>query len=83
VNEWLWSAAVLTVALASLVGVAVRGTVLDGVVALEAAGALTVTVLLLIAEGTRRQSFVDLAVIMGVTSWAGAIAFLRFLRRGR
>jgi multisubunit Na+/H+ antiporter MnhF subunit len=80
VNQWLWAAAVLTVALSTLVVVAVRRPLLEGVVALEAAGALATLVLLLIAEGTHRQPFGDLALVLGVTSFAGAIAFLRFGR---
>jgi multisubunit Na+/H+ antiporter MnhF subunit len=80
VNEWLWAAAVLIVALATLVTVAVRRPLLQGLIALETASSLTTLVLLLIAEGTRRQPFGDLALIMGVVSFAGAIAFLRFGR---
>jgi multisubunit Na+/H+ antiporter MnhF subunit len=80
VNEWLWAAAVLTVALTALVGVAMRRPLLEGLVALEAASATATLVLLLIAEGTRRQPFGDLALVLGVVSFAGAIAFLRFGR---
>jgi multisubunit Na+/H+ antiporter MnhF subunit len=80
VNEWLWAAAVLTAALAALVAVAVRRPLLEGLVALEAASATATLVLLLIAEGTRRQPFGDLALVLGVVSFAGAIAFLRFGR---
>lgn len=79
-NEWLWAAAVLTGALAALVVVAVRRPLLEGLVALEAASATATLVLLLIAEGTRRQPFGDLALVLGVVSFAGAIAFLRFGR---
>jgi multisubunit Na+/H+ antiporter MnhF subunit len=83
VNEWLWAAAVLTAALVPLVLVAVRRPPLEGLVALEVAGADTVIVLLLIAEGIRRQGFVDLALAFGVTSFVGAVAFVRFLERVR
>jgi multisubunit Na+/H+ antiporter MnhF subunit len=79
-NEWLWAAAVLTVASAALVVVAARRPLLEGLVALEAAGALATLVLLLIAEGTHRQPFGDLALIFAVTSFAGSIAFVRFGR---
>ena len=79
-NEWLWAAAVLTGALAALVVVAVRRPLLEGLVALEAASATATLVQLLIAEGTRRQPFGDLALVRGVVSFAGAIAFLRFGR---
>jgi multisubunit Na+/H+ antiporter MnhF subunit len=61
--------------------VAVRRPLLEGVVALEAAGVATTLALLLLAEGTRRQSFADLALVLGVTSFAGAIAFIRFAGR--
>src|SRR4051812_35999627 len=79
-NEWLWAAAVLMVGVTALVAVAARKPLLEGLVALEAAGALTTLVLLMIAEGTRRQPFADLALVFAVTSFAGAIAFLRFGR---
>ena len=77
-NEWLWAAAVLTAAVTALVAVAARKPLLEGLVALEAAGALTTLVLLMIAEGTRRQPFADLALVFAVMSFAGAIAFLAF-----
>jgi multisubunit Na+/H+ antiporter MnhF subunit len=83
VNEWLWAAAALTVALAALVAVAARRPLLEGVVALEAAGVDATLVLLMLAEGTRRQPFGDLALCMAATSFAGALAFLRFGRRLR
>jgi multisubunit Na+/H+ antiporter MnhF subunit len=80
VNAWLWAAAVLTAGLTALVAVAIRRPLLEGLVALEAAGIDAVLVMLLIAEGTRRQPFADLALVLAVTSLAGTIAFLRFGR---
>ena len=82
-NVWLWSAAVLTVPIAGLAVVAIRGPVLEGVVALEAAGLDAALVLLLLAEGTRRQAFADLAIVLAAMSFAGGIAFVRFLERLR
>jgi multisubunit Na+/H+ antiporter MnhF subunit len=82
-NEWLWAAAVLTIALAALVPVAMRRPLLEGVVALEVAGADATLVLLLLAEGTRRQAFADLALVLAACSFAGAIAFVRFAERAR
>jgi multisubunit Na+/H+ antiporter MnhF subunit len=79
-NEWLWAAAVLTVALGALVAVAVKRPLLEGLVALEAAGISATLVMLLIAEGTHRQPFGDLAMILGVVAFAGALAFVRFGR---
>ena len=80
-NIWLWAAAVLTVALAALVPVAVRRPMLEGVVALEAAGTDATLIMLLLAEGTRRQAFADLALVLAFGSFAGAIAFIRLAER--
>jgi multisubunit Na+/H+ antiporter MnhF subunit len=79
-NEWLWAAAVLTVASSALVAVALRKPLLEGLVALEAAGATAILVLLLVAEGTHRQPFGDLALVLGAVSFAGALGYLRFGR---
>jgi multisubunit Na+/H+ antiporter MnhF subunit len=83
VNVWLWAAAVLTVPLAGLAIVGIRRPLLEGVVALEAAGADATLVLLLLAEGTRRQAFADLAIVLAAMSFAGGVAFVRFLERLR
>jgi multisubunit Na+/H+ antiporter MnhF subunit len=79
-NEWLWAAAVLTVAFSALVVVAVRKPLLEGLVALEAAGTTATLVMLLVAEGTHRQPFGDLAMILAVVSFTGALGYLRFGR---
>jgi multisubunit Na+/H+ antiporter MnhF subunit len=78
VNEWLWAAAVLTLALGALGAAAVRRPLLEGLVALEAAGVNATLIMLLIAVGTKREPFGDLALVAGVVSFAGALAFLRF-----
>jgi multisubunit Na+/H+ antiporter MnhF subunit len=83
VNAWLWAATVLTAPVAGLVIVAIRRPVLEGVVALEAAGLDATLVLLLLAEGTRRQAFADLAIVLAAASFTGGIAFVRFLGRLR
>ena len=80
-NAWLWAATALVVAVIPLVGVAATRPALEGLVALEAAGTLTTTCLLLLAEGTDREAFADLAVAAGALSFCSAVAFLRFLDR--
>ena len=82
-NEWLWAAAVLTVALGVLVAVAIRRPLLEGLVALEAAGVNATLIMLLIAVGTKREPFGDLALVLGVASFTGALGFLRFGPRVR
>ena len=81
-NEWLWAATVLVVALVPLLAVAVRRPALEGVVALQAAGVDASLVLLLIAQGTDRQSFVDLALVLGIMGFIGTVAFVRLGQRG-
>lgn len=78
-NGWLWAAAVLVVALVPLVVVCVRLPAPDGIVAIEAAGVDAVLALLLIAQGTGRQPFGDLALVLAVVSFVGSIAYLRFV----
>jgi multisubunit Na+/H+ antiporter MnhF subunit len=80
-NAWLWCATVLAAALVPLALVAALRPPLEGVVALEVAGVDAALALLLLAAGTQRQSFADLALVCGVMSFIGAIAFLRFLER--
>jgi multisubunit Na+/H+ antiporter MnhF subunit len=82
-NEWLWAAAVLTVLVLGLTLVAALRPAGDGLVAIELAGTLVALTLLLLAEGTHRQGFVDLALVLAVMSFIGFIAFIRFLGRVR
>jgi multisubunit Na+/H+ antiporter MnhF subunit len=79
VNGWLWAAAALAAALVPLLGVAALSSPAHGLVAAEAAGVDTALALLLLAEGTKSQSFASLALICGVLSFVGSIAFIRFL----
>jgi multicomponent Na+:H+ antiporter subunit F len=83
VNVWLWVATGLVAALGPLVVAMVRRPAIDGVVVLELAGTLTAVALLLIAQGTGREPFADLALVFAVLSFAGIIGYLRFLERER
>ena len=82
-NGWLWAAAVLVGALVPLAVLCTRLPAPEGVVALEAAGIDAVLALLLIAQGTNRQPFGDLALVLAVVSFVGAIAYLRFVEAFR
>jgi multisubunit Na+/H+ antiporter MnhF subunit len=83
VNGWLWAAAVLVAALVPLGVLCVRLPAPDGIVAIEAAGVDAVLALLLIAQGTDRQPFGDLALVLAVVSFVGSIAYLRFVEAFR
>ena len=78
-NGWLWAATALAAALIPLIGVAALSSPLHGLVAAEAAGVDAALAMLLLAEGTESQSFASLALILGVLSLVGSIAFIRFL----
>jgi multisubunit Na+/H+ antiporter MnhF subunit len=82
-NEWLWAASALIIALMALLAAALTRRPIEGVIALEAAGVDAALILLLVSEGTRRQPFADLALVLAAMSFAGSIAFLRFMERGR
>jgi multisubunit Na+/H+ antiporter MnhF subunit len=81
VNEWLVAATVLVGLLIVCGAVAALADLMSGVVALEIAGVVSTTALLLLAEGTHRQSFVDLALVAAVLSVPGALVFVRLLER--
>ena len=78
-NGWLWAATVLVAALVPLVVLCARLPAPEGVVAAEAAGVDATLALLLIAQGTNRQPFGDLALVLAVVSFVGSVAYLRFV----
>jgi multicomponent Na+:H+ antiporter subunit F len=54
---------------------------IDGLVALEAAGALTALALLCLSVGLGDSILFTVAVIAVVASWIGSLVFARFLGR--
>jgi multicomponent Na+:H+ antiporter subunit F len=82
-NEWQIAAVVLIAALAPCGWVCLRRGFADGLVAVQLAGSLAAVALLLLAEGEQREPFSDLALVLAVLSFAGALVFARFLERIR
>lgn len=80
-NAWLVAATILLGGLLPCVWVAMRGTIVSALAALELASTITTLVLLAIAQGLRRDPFMDLALVSAVLSFAGALVFARFLER--
>jgi multicomponent Na+:H+ antiporter subunit F len=78
---WLIAGAVMLAGAFPLLWVCLRGSILEALVALELAGTITTLVLLVIAEGTHRQPFFDLALVSALLSFGGGLAFVRFLER--
>jgi multicomponent Na+:H+ antiporter subunit F len=78
---WLIAGAVLLAAAVPLLWVCLKRSIFEALVALELAGTITTLVLLVIAEGTHRQPFFDLALVSALLSFGGGLAFARFLER--
>jgi multicomponent Na+:H+ antiporter subunit F len=72
---------VLLAAFAPLLWCAYSRRAIDGLVALELTGTLSVLVLLCFAEGFHRTFEFALAIVAAVTVWAGGLVFARFLGR--
>jgi multisubunit Na+/H+ antiporter MnhF subunit len=66
---------------APLLGCAYARRAIDGLIALELTGSLTVLVLLCFAEGFHRTFEAGVAVVAAVLVWAGSLVFARFLGR--
>jgi multisubunit Na+/H+ antiporter MnhF subunit len=81
VNVWLAAAVALLPGLLACGVVCVRADTMAALVALELAGALGAVECLLIAQGTARQPFVDLALVLAVMACIGSLAFARLLER--
>jgi multisubunit Na+/H+ antiporter MnhF subunit len=80
-NEWLIGATALAFALIPCLGVALFTPAPSGLVALEIAGVLVATILMLLAEGFHRQPFIDLAVVLAPMALMGALIFARLMER--
>jgi multisubunit Na+/H+ antiporter MnhF subunit len=82
-NEWEIAAAVLGVALIPCLAMCLLAPAPHGLLAMEIAGVLTTTILMLLAEGFNRQPFIDLAVVLGTMSLVGSLMFARVMERMR
>jgi multisubunit Na+/H+ antiporter MnhF subunit len=81
VNEWEIAAAVLGFALIPCVAVALLSGPPSGLAAVQLAGVLLSTILMLLAEGFHRQPFIDLAVVFAPMSLVGSLLFARLMER--
>jgi multisubunit Na+/H+ antiporter MnhF subunit len=81
VNAWLLAALALAPALLACGSACALLDVLSALVALELAGTLASAELMLLAEGTHRQPFADLALVLAFMSVIGSLAFVRLMER--
>ena len=80
-NAFLIAATMLLAALAPLLVLAARRRPIDGLVALETAGAVATLALLCLSVGLRESILFTVALIAVVASWIGGFVFVRFLGR--
>lgn len=81
-NAWLWAAmALMVTGLLPALVVSLRGEQVERLVGLEVGGVVTSLVLLLLAQGYARSSYVDVALLLALLSFAGSMVFARFLGR--
>lgn len=80
-SAYLIAAAAMLLGLAPLILFTLRASPPGGLVALNVGGDIATLVLLLLAAGTERQPFFDLALVSAVLSFAGGLAYARFLER--
>ena len=80
-NAFLIAATVLMAALAPLLLAASVRRPIDGLVALEAAGAVATLALVCLSVGLGESIFFTVAVIASVALWIGGLVFARFLGR--
>jgi len=81
VNEWEIAATVLGFALIPCAAVALLAAPPHGLAALQLAGVLLSTILMLLSEGFHRQPFIDLAVVFAPLSMVGSFVFARLMER--
>jgi multisubunit Na+/H+ antiporter MnhF subunit len=82
VNVWLIAALALLPALLACGVVCFGSSALSGLVAMELASALSVVELMLFSEGTHREPFIDLALVLAVMGFIGSLAFARLMEHG-
>ncbi len=80
-DPFLVAATVLIAALAPLLAFASLRRPIDGLVALETAGAVLVLALVCLSVGLDQSFLFTVPVIAVVVSWIGGLVFARFLGR--
>jgi multisubunit Na+/H+ antiporter MnhF subunit len=81
VNAFLVAATVLIAALAPLLLAASVRRPIDGLVVLEAAGAVATLALVCLSVGLGESILFTVAIIASVALWIGGLVFARFLGR--
>ena len=80
-NAFLIAATVLIAAVAPLLAVVSLRRPIDGLVALQTAGAIATLTLLCLSVGLGQPTFFTVPIIAAVATWIGCLVFARFLGR--
>jgi multicomponent Na+:H+ antiporter subunit F len=81
VNTFLWAAVALVAGLSLPAAVCLRKGPPSRLAALDLAASLGTLALLLIAEGTGRGVYFDVALVSAILAFASGMVFARFLER--
>ena len=81
-NEWLWAGAAMVGLLVPCALLAMRGTILDRVVAFELGSSITSLALVVLAEAFDRSIYFDLALVFTAMQYGATLMVVRFLERG-
>ena len=80
---WFFAASVLLVGLIPCGIVAMRGELEDAVTGLETSTVLVASALLMLAVGSGRSVYADVALLVAALSFAGGMVFVRALEDWR
>jgi multisubunit Na+/H+ antiporter MnhF subunit len=80
-NVWFLASAALMLGLLPCVLLAMRGNVVDRIVALQLAGVFAVLTLLTFEQGEQRQSFFDLSLALAVLTFPASLLVAQVFRR--
>jgi multisubunit Na+/H+ antiporter MnhF subunit len=80
-SVWLLASAALMLGLLPCVLLAMRGNVVDRIVALQLAGVFAVLALLAFEQGEQRQSFFDLSLALAVLMFPSSLLVAQVFRR--
>lgn len=80
-SAWLWAALALMLGLAPCGWICMRGAAIDRLAALELAGVLAASIVILLAEGYQRRALFDVALGIALLSYPSGLVFAHFLER--
>ncbi len=80
-NLWLWAAAGMMIALLPCLLAAWRGSAMQRLPALIAAGNVVMFILALLAEAEHRPPMFDVALAAALLAFSAGLVFARFLQR--